>query len=511
MVNPTRWTPALAFAGLALLGTTLARADEPKAVALPDTPAGKQAARLFEAIGSGDREKIKAFIEQNFAAGFLAEFPLAQHVDVNARMASETGGLVPREILTSEPTRLRLLAGTKKGKGQFQVGVQVEEAPPHKIAGIGFMRPQPSAKVTPPPTPEGPRPLGHDQIAAWTREYLDRLTKADAFSGAVLLAQGDRVIVAEARGLASRAWNVPNRLDTKFNLGSMNKMFTAIAIAQLVEQSKVSLDDPIGKHLPDYASKDAARKVTVRHLLGHTSGLADYFNDNFMKASRDRFRTVADYFPLFEKEPLQFEPGARFRYSNAGFMVLGAIVQKASGMDYFDYVREHIYKPAGMINTDAYELDTDVPNLAVGYTRGEGDGPGTPAVKNNVFLHVIKGGPAGGGYSTVEDLHRFATALREGKLVRPETFRQWTTPGEKTPNYAFGFQIFQAEKPRVVGHSGGFPGISSVLCIDLDEGYTLAVLSNIDGGSMPVQENLRRLLTASGVSGKSPRGCSRVT
>jgi len=334
----------------------------------------------------------------------------------------------------------------------------------------------------------------HEQISAWMKDYLERLGKADAFSGAVLLARGDKVLFAEARGLASRAWNQPNRLDTKFNLGSMNKMFTSIAVAQLVEGNKVSLDDTIARHLPDYPNAEVAKKVTVRHLLTHTSGLADYFNDNFMKASRDRFRAIADYFPLFAKEPHQFEPGAKFRYSNAGFMVLGAIVQKASGMDYFDYVREHIYRPCGMVNTDAYELDTDVPNLAVGYVRGEDEKSGKPEVKNNVFLHVIKGGPAGGGYSTVEDLHRFASALREGKLVRPETLRQWTTPGEKSPDYAFGFQIFHREDPKVIGHSGGFPGISSVLCVDLDGGTTLTALSNMDGGAMLIEENVKKLL-----------------
>src|SRR5262249_14922197 len=153
-----------------------------------------------------------------------------------------------------------------------------------------------------------------------------------------LLAQGDNVFFTKACGLASRAWNQPNRLDTKFNLGSMNKMFTSVAIAQLVEKGKVSLDDTIGKHLPDYPNRDAAQKATVRHLLTHTSGLADYFNNKFMDASRTRFRTIADYFPLFADNPLQFEPGTRNRYSNAGFMVLGAIVQKASGVDYFDYV-----------------------------------------------------------------------------------------------------------------------------------------------------------------------------
>jgi CubicO group peptidase (beta-lactamase class C family) len=172
-------------------------------------------------------------------------------------------------------------------------------------------------------------------------------------------------------------------------------------------------------------------------------------------------------------------------------MVLGAIVQKASGVDYFDYVREHIYKPAGMVNTDAYELDTDVPNLAVGYTRGRFGGQGW---RNNVFLHVIKGGPAGGGYSTVEDLHRFANALREGKLIRPDTLQQWTTPSEKDRHYGYGFQVFQASQPKVIGHGGGFPGINSGLRVDLDSGYTVAVMANIDSGAMPVLEKAKELL-----------------
>jgi CubicO group peptidase (beta-lactamase class C family) len=251
----------------------------------------------------------------------------------------------------------------------------------------------------------------------------------------------------------------------------------------------VALDDPIVKHLPDYPNSDAAQKVTVRHLLSHTSGLADYFNDKFMKASRDRFRKIEDYFPLFAEENLQFEPGTRFRYSNAGFMVLGAIVQKASGMDYFDYIRKHVYQPAGMTGSDCFDLDMDVPNLAVGYTRGPGN-----QVKNNLFMHVIKGGPAGGGYSTVEDLHRFAVALRDGKLIRAETLKQWTTPSDKNKSYAFGFQVSQSDQNKLIGHSGGFPGINSVLTVDLENGYVIAVMSNSDNGASALEQKLKQLL-----------------
>jgi CubicO group peptidase (beta-lactamase class C family) len=468
-----------------------ARCAEP--VKLPDTPVGKQTKRLLDALEGGKREQIRAFIKENFAAAFLEAIPLEGHVDANVRFAAETGGVSPRKILSATGTRLRLLGEARKGGGTYRVVIAVEEAKPHKISGLGIGRAQPWEDVTPPPVPEGP--LSHAQVAAWLKDYVDRLSRADAFSGAALVAHRDEVLFSGARGLASRAWNQPNRLDTKFNLGSMNKMFTAVAVAQLVEQGKVSLDDPVEKHLPDYPNREAARKVTVRHLLSHTSGLADYFNDKFLSASRARFREAEDYFPLFADEPLQFEPGSRFRYSNAGFMVLGAIVQKASGANYFDYVREHVYKPAGMVNTDAYELDVDVPNLAVGYTtQNLGGKPGRPALRNNVFMHVIKGGPAGGGYSTVEDLHRFANALRGGKLIRPETLRKWTAPGDKNKGYAFGFQVYRASGPKVIGHGGGFPGISASLQVDLDDGYVVAVLSNADGGTSPIVENARELL-----------------
>jgi CubicO group peptidase (beta-lactamase class C family) len=473
-----------------LLSTAPAWCAEP--VVLPNTPVGRQTQRLLEVQSAGQRDRIRAFIVENFAAGFLEEIPLDQHVEINVRFATETGGLVPKEILSASDTSLRLLAEARKGPASFQVSVEVEAAPPHKITGLGFMRPRPEARVPRPAIPEGR--ISTQQFAAWMQEYLQRLSKAEAFSGAVLVARHDSVIFAGAYGLASRAWNQPNRLDTKFNLGSMNKMFTSIAIAQLVEQGKVSLDDTIGQHLRDYPNREAAEKVTVRHLLTHTSGLADYFNQKFMDASRTRFRAIKDYFPLFAEERLQFAPGTRYRYSNAGFMVLGAIMQRASGMDYFDYVREHIYRPAGMTDTDAYELDADVPNLAVGYTRGEDGGPGRAALRNNTFLHVIKGGPAGGGYSTVGDLNRFAEALRYGRLIRPETLRQWTTPGGKNPGYALGFQVVHASQPRVVGHTGGFPGISSVLWMDLDNSYTTAVLANLDGASAPVAEAVKELL-----------------
>jgi CubicO group peptidase (beta-lactamase class C family) len=332
--------------------------------------------------------------------------------------------------------------------------------------------------------------------------YLDQLVAADRFSGTILLAKDGVPFFKKAYGLASKGYNVPNRLDTKFNLGSMNKMFTSVAIAQLAEQGKLAYTDTIGKLLPDYPNKDVAAKVTVHHLLTHTSGIGNYFNSKFMEASKDRFRTINDYFPLFVNDPLQFEPGARWQYSNAGFMVLGAIVEKVSGQNYFDYVREHIYKPAGMTDTDAYEMDSDTPNMATGYTLMTPTGPSPDGKRRtNLFLHSFKGGPAGGGFSTVEDLFRFATALTGHKLLSQKytdiiTTGKVKSGGDEGSQYAYGFEDARLNGQREIGHGGGFPGINSELRIFPDLGYTVAVMANYDPPTASrVAERVGKLLT----------------
>ncbi|HEV8363695.1 MAG TPA: serine hydrolase domain-containing protein [Gemmatimonadaceae bacterium] len=331
------------------------------------------------------------------------------------------------------------------------------------------------------------------EIIAQLKAHVDRLAQADSFSGAVLIAKDGKVLWSQAYGIADRNFNVPNKVDTKFNLGSMNKMFTAVAIAQLVERGVLSFDDPVSKWVPGALQGDAGDKVRIKHLLSHTSGLGSYFTDEWDKASRALYRSVDDWMPLAKQETLQFEPGTRWAYSNTGMLVAGKVIEAASKQSYFDYVREHIYKPAGMANTDAYELDMVTPNLAVGYER-EMTSNG-PRWRNNIFMHVIKGGPAGGGYSTVEDLLKFDVALRSGKLVGEDFVRLLTTPKPEisSPQYGYGFGIFAGG--QIVGHSGGFPGISANLDMYLTSGYTTAVLSNYGRGSQPVVQKARALLS----------------
>jgi CubicO group peptidase (beta-lactamase class C family) len=363
-----------------------------------------------------------------------------------------------------------------------------------KVANLRFDRARPPSDL---PKAEV---LTDEQIVERLGGFVDRMAARDAFSGTVLLAKGGKVLLTKAVGIANRDFDVPVTLDTKFNLGSMNKMMTAVACMQLVEAGKLSLDDPIAKYLgDDWLPKVDKSKVKVRHLLTHTSGLGSYFTEEFDRSSRALYRTVDDWKPLLRDETLAFEPGTQWSYSNTGMLIAGAIVEKAAGTDYYAYVRTHITGPAGMTNTDCYETDKANRKLAVGYEKEVG-ADGAVTWHNNLYQHVVRGGPAGGGYSTVEDLFRFDQALRAEKLVKRESLDQlWRTyPELADESYGLGFSVERSPVGAIVGHSGGFNGISAVLSMYPDAGWTIAVMSNLGGGAATGVEGKARELIAAG-------------
>ncbi|UCE19223.1 MAG: beta-lactamase family protein [Gemmatimonadota bacterium] len=340
-------------------------------------------------------------------------------------------------------------------------------------------------------------------------ECLDRLVEEDRFSGTVLVAKDGVPIYKRAVGEACKRYGVPNRVDTKFNLGSMNKMFTGVAIAQLVQGGKLSYDDYVGAHLPDYPNREVREKVTIHHLLTHTSGMGLYWMEFFQNPQWAQLKTVKDFDDLTNTKPLDFEPGERFQYSNCGPLVLGLIIERISGMSYHDYIRSHVTEPAGMIDTECYEMDEPVPNLAIGYTKMNIFGGQYESWHNNLFANPTKGCPAGGGYSTVEDLLRFDIALRNYKLLDKKHFEILTKgkvvealptmTGEikKDLNrkYAYLFQERIVNGQRIIGHSGGAAGIHSHLAMYMNAGYTVAVMSNYDLGAKPVIEKIEAFLT----------------
>jgi CubicO group peptidase (beta-lactamase class C family) len=293
--------------------------------------------------------------------------------------------------------------------------------------------------------------------------------------------------------LTDRQANIPNHTETRFNLGSMNKMFTAVAILQLVEDGRLRLESTFGKILPDYPNAAVAKQVTIHHLLTHTSGLGDVFTDQFA-ANPNQYRSNQDFLPLFVDEPLLFPPGERFLYSNAGYVVLGLIIEKVSGMSYDAYVRQNIFEPSGMSDTAAFSVDDKVPNRAIGYTTQDFYGNETGLLTDNTALMPGKGFAAGGGYSTAPDLLKFGNALFGNRLLSPAAIDLLTTGkveiGENS-QYAYGFLNRAEGEQRMVGHSGGAPGVCSSFNYYPGTGYTVIVLSNSDSDCLEVLDYVK--------------------
>jgi D-alanyl-D-alanine carboxypeptidase len=444
---------------LSIAISAIAQTDKP--VEPPDTAPGRIVKAYVKAFNSGDEQAMRDFFANNVSASSLAQRPIEARLGVYREMRGNMGAIEIRRVLAARDAEVVVLVQTKRGDW-FEFGFQFDTAAPHKLMGLRVQdsdAPAASAEVD-----SLPATMTEAQLVEALDKHLSQAVAADEFSGTVLVAKKESPLFHKAYGLASKEYNVPNRVDTKFNLGSINKIFTQIAIGQLVEQGKLSSDDKLGKHLPDYPSREAAEKVTIRQLLEMKSGIGDFFGREFEATPKNKLRTVKDFFPLFVNKPLQFEPGTRQQYSNGGYIVLGAIVEKVSGQDYYDYVRERIFKSADMQNTDWYEADLVTANLASGYTT-EGNSKGVR--RNNLYSRPVKGSPAGGGYSTAPDLLKFVAALREGKLRVPD-FRNQQSPGQAPARF------------RGLGIAGGAPGINAALEVDEDRGYTIIVMSNYD-------------------------------
>ncbi|MDC0722171.1 serine hydrolase domain-containing protein [Nannocystis bainbridge] len=309
-------------------------------------------------------------------------------------------------------------------------------------------------------------------------QHLERLARDRQLSGVVVIAQDGAPIFSGAYGFADLANQVPNRVDTRFNLASMGKMFTGVAILRLVESGQIALDDRVGKHLPTYPNRAVREEVTIHQLLTHTSGLGNFWEAHG-KAAKERFKEVADYLPLFVDAPLAFPPGTGFAYSNSGYMVLGLVIEAVTGQRYFDHVTQQVFAPAGMRGAGFDELDQAIPNLAIGYTRAS-EAPGQWL--NNHYVNTVKGSPAGGSYASADDLVRFATALTNHRLLGAAATATLTTGkvayGKR--NYGYGFVEEFTNGRRIVGHGGGHVGIADELLILPELGYTVVILTNGD-------------------------------
>jgi len=318
------------------------------------------------------------------------------------------------------------------------------------------------------------------------------LVDADKFSGVVLVAKEDEIIFEKAYGYACKNFEVPNQLDTKFNIGSLNKVITKIAILQLLQNGKLTLDDLVGKHLPDFP-KDIATKVKISHLISFTSGMGDYFNEKFT-AGNGNLRSLNDFVPFFIDDPLLFEPGERMEYSNAGYVTLGKIIEAVSGMDYYEYIKKNIYEPAGMADSDHYEVDSITSKLATCYTRHMADGSIHPTIRRaNYFIIGSRGSSAGGGQSTVYDLLKLDRAIANEVLLNIELSGRVYLPLDAKPG----------AKPSVIGLAGGAPGLLALYLKFNTSGHTVFVLSNYDPEDVePVAKSITDIFVPESERGK---------
>jgi D-alanyl-D-alanine carboxypeptidase len=332
-----------------------------------------------------------------------------------------------------------------------------------------------AAQTQPPNAP--PAHLSESELVSVVRQQLAQEAASDRFAGAVLIAHNGKPVFTQAYGLADRDHKISNTIETRFRIGSLNKVFTAVATLQLVQQGKLGLDDPVGKYLRDYPNKDIATKVTIHQLLTHTGGTSDIFGPEY-DAHRLELRTLPDYVKLYGNRGPSFEPGSRWEYSNYGFILLGEIIEKASGEDYYDYIREHVYKPAGMTSTGSEPEDQAVTNRSIGYTAvGAANG-----LHANTGMLPYRGTSAGGGYSTVGDLLSFTNAVQQNKLLNAHYTEVLTVGKVKTPGglVASGFADYEINGIQCFGHGGGSIGMNADLEVCPGPGYVVAVLSNMD-------------------------------
>ena len=321
------------------------------------------------------------------------------------------------------------------------------------------------------------------QDATRMSEVVQSYVDAKRFMGAVLVARGNEVLFRKGYGSANLEWNILNSTDTKFRIGSITKQFTAAAILMLEERGRLKVDDPVKTLMPD--APEAWDDITIFHLLTHTSGIPSFTGFPDYKTLKLSETTVEKSVERFRDEPLEFEPGEKWRYSNSGYLLLGHLVEKASGQSYEEFLRENIFDPLGM-NDSGYDSNSAIiPRRASGYS------PSKNGIVNAAFVHMSIPHAAGALYSTVEDLLRWERGLFGGKVLSPESLAKMTEPFKN--DYAMGVGVRTRDGKKVIDHGGGIEGFNTFLAYYPEDDVTAVALSNLNS---PAPGRIARQLAA---------------
>jgi CubicO group peptidase (beta-lactamase class C family) len=462
------------------------------AVALPATPVGQIGAELIHHINTDSPAQIR-----QWASGVLsASMPPDDKADFATNLASaarDSGGVDLFDVRTS-PHQPGLLEVVVKARRAGQLGlffITADPAHPSQLADAHLVPMDDPALYADWPQ----KAVSHTELARLIHDTLDRLVRTEDFSGCVTVTVHTQTLFDECRGQADRRFAVPIDRQTTFHIGSIGKTFTAVAIAQLVEAGKLSWDTTLAQVVPEYPDHDAAKKITVWQLLHNTSGLGDIIVPEYF-GNREHFIDPVDYLDLIARQPKVSEPGKEWNYSNAGFMLLGRIVENVSHEDFDGYIQRHVFAPAGMRASGFDRLDEITPKLAVGYYH---NGMFSSIWKADWSKIQFKGGPAGGGYSNNADMLLFADALRNGRLVKPATlakmFADEVPAGPGGEAAGFGDRLSHGSPIR--GHGGGIEGTTADMLMVWNANAAVALTSN-EGQSQTwmLAENIADLLAA---------------
>ena len=421
--------------------------------------AGARVQALVAAIESGDADRFEAAVQAHFTPEALARRTPADRRQLVERLKADFGSLKAGAVdrRGDGPVRVPITGSTGlTGTLEFVL----DAADGDRISRLGIEVGGPPEEAEENPAPPIRASMDREALAAALDGFLAPKAAADAFAGVVLVARNGSPVYLRAFGQADRERSIPNAADTRFSLGSINKLFTKTAIARLISEGRLSLTDTLGALLPDYPQA-ASKAATVRQLLEHQAGIADFFGPEFSKADKSRFQSNRDYYRLVSSLAPTFAPGERRQYCNGCYIVLGAIIEKVAGRPYEDYVREQVFARAGMRLAQSRR-----DGGAVGYTRRSPDRGG--ALRPNTDMMGAAGSAAGGGFATAADL--LADARQTAWLLDIPA----VTPGRSQGH---------------LGAAGGAPGINAVL--ESNAEWAVVVLANLDP---PSAEQLGRAI-----------------
>ncbi len=449
--------------------------------------------QFVEAIQSNDKEETEKIINEIFSKATINSKGVER---ISGLLSSLKKELLPIEYHHSEVTEFEMSDGSisrilhiyvRKEGSKFWKDIQIrlDAKPPHKLAQLGFI-----AEVAEPVNlPNGS--ITQEFTLNWLNNYIDKLNEENDLCGSILVSKGSEVLLERYYGYEDIGKSRKIMKETSFNLGSGNKMFTSVLIADLVYHNKLNYEDKVSKYIPQLSKLEFGNKITIHHLLSHTSGIGEYWTKRFEKED-PALNSLSDYLPFILREDSVFEPGADFGYCNSNFILAGLIIENVTGQSYYDYVAKKIFFPLKMSSSFHYSESQYKQSIAQPHSR---DQKGNWKLADEPFA----GSSAGGGYSSVRDVWKFSQALVAGSIIPKKYVNEITSiKTENIPGalgYGYGMIIEKHQDVISFGHGGITYGVNFEYRYFPNLDITLVMFCNQDNGAYDdLKKNVIKLI-----------------